>query len=60
MGDWSISESTTPATLTISYVEDGATTTEEWKITELTSNKMVLTIEDLPIVGTLEITFEKD
>lgn len=58
-GTWSISESTTPATLTITYTEDGSTETLEWKLTELTSSKLVMTSEEFPIIGAYELIFEK-
>ena len=57
-GTWSISDKTTPETLTIKYDDNGTQVTEEYDITELTDASMVLTIE-VPLFGTIENTFEK-
>lgn len=55
-GKWSISASTTPETLTLTY--DDGSPKEEYKITEIGDLKMVLTI-DVPGFGTIQSTFEK-
>lgn len=58
MGTWSISDKTDPETLTLNYEDDGTPVVEEYDITELTNDKMVLTIE-VPFFGTIVNTFEK-
>lgn len=55
-GKWSISASTTPETLTLTY--DDGSQKEEYKITEIGDLKMVLTI-DASGFGTIQSTFEK-
>ncbi len=59
MGTWSISESTDPATLSINYVEAGSTITLEWDILELSDKKLVVFVDNIPILGSLEVTYEK-
>lgn len=58
MGTWSVSDKTDPETLTLTYEENGVPAVEEYDITELTDNKMVLTIE-VPFFGTIVNTFEE-
>ena len=57
-GTWSISSSTTPETLTLSYNDAGTQVTEEYDLTEISDSKMVLTI-DVPFFGIVVQTFEK-
>lgn len=59
-GNWSISSSTTPETLTITY-DGGTSPIYEAKITDLDSDKMVLTVEfSIGGVASTEVkTFEK-
>lgn len=57
-GTWSISDKTDPETLTLKFEENGTETVQEFDITEITSSKMVLTIE-IPFLGTYVNTYEK-
>lgn len=54
-GTWSISSSTNPETLTVSMDGDVI----EYDITEISDSRMVLTIENVPLFGTIVTTFEK-
>jgi hypothetical protein len=57
-GEWSVSDKTDPETLTFTYTEDGVEVVEEFDITEVSDNKLVLTIE-VPFFGTIVNTYEK-